>query len=190
MNRWVSLSVTAAVVVILRADARACDPAVEAPHAVDTSMQATDQTPPTLPAIPTPEFHHADDSSGCGGSKCGEFSHVAIQAVATDDMTLAGRIGYRFTLESGSAQGVNIPTTAIEPVAGVIRLGVDQNTVGFDFVLQVVAIDLAGNMSAPQSLRVEHFSDSECSLAPGGARPGLGWLAMIALIVAVRQRRR
>ena len=191
MNRVVSLFAGAAVVIALHADARACDPAFNEPHTIDASMQAADQTPPTLPAIPPPQYHHADDSSGCGGSKCGDFTHVAFQALATDDTTLAGRIGYRFTLESGNAQGVDLPTTAIEPVAGVIRLGVDQGTVGFDFVLQVVAIDLAGNESAAQSVRVVHSSDSECSLAPGGgSRPGLGSVAVIALIVAAHRRRR
>ena len=105
MNRLCSLAVVATVVCALRVDARACDPVGTFPHTVDMSMQAADQTPPTLPAIPAPIVHYADDTSdgvGCGGAKCGDVTYVGIPAVATDDMTDRYRIGYRLSLESGT----------------------------------------------------------------------------------------
>jgi len=53
-----------------------------------------------------------------------------------------------------------------------------------------VAIDLAGNESAPQTVHVEHHSDS-CSIAGARpSRPGLGWIALVALIVTAYRRRR
>ncbi|HEY7375108.1 MAG TPA: hypothetical protein VIF57_23300 [Polyangia bacterium] len=54
MNRLCSAAVVATVVAVLRADARACDPVGDFPHTVDPSMQAADQTPPNLPALPAP----------------------------------------------------------------------------------------------------------------------------------------
>src|ERR1043165_4960486 len=106
MNRLISRLVVAVVAVVVTApgrDARACEPIGDVIHTVVPSMQATDQTPPTLPVIPTPLIHHADnsDSNGCGGSKCSDVSYIFIQAVATDDMTPPEKIGYRLTLESG-----------------------------------------------------------------------------------------
>ena len=189
MNRLVSLVVGAAVLIAWRSGARACDAAYNEPHTVDTSMQATDQTPPTLPAIPTPQLHYAEDSSGCGGSKCGDFTHIAIQALATDDTTLAGRIGHRFMLESGTAQGVNLPTTPIEPIAGVIRIGFDPNAAALDFTLQVVAIDLAGNESAPESVRINDDSGHACAIGQGRRSP-TAWTGLLALLAVAALRRR
>jgi len=192
MNRLLSLVIVATVVTALRADARACSPIPTYEHEVDTSMQATDHTPPTLPAIPPPEFHYADDSPdiGCGPS-CTPSSSIGIPAVATDDMTDRYSIGYRLTLESGTLpQGVTLPAKDIDPNGDVVRVFIGHETTEMDFTLRVVAIDLAGNESAPQTVRVEHHPDS-CSIAGARpSRPGLGWIALVALIVTAYRRRR
>lgn len=194
MNRFCSLAVVATAVAVLPADARACDPVGDFPHTVDPSMQTTDQTPPTLPAIPAPAIHYgADDSSGCGGAKCGDATYVGIAAVATDDMTPPAGIGYRLSLTDGSLPpNTTLPTTAIDPLVDQVRVYFPHDTVGFDFTLQVVAIDRAGNESQPQTVHVHHFESSECSLGRGGgsARPVLGWIAVTVLIGAARRRRR
>jgi len=192
MNRLLSLVIVATVVTALRADARACSPIDPNKHVVDTSMQATDHTPPTLPAIPPPEFHFADDSSdglGCG-PMCTPFSFVKIPAVATDDTTAPGAIGYRLTLDSGTLPpGVVLPITATDPHGDAVLVFIGNEATSLDFTLQVVAIDLAGNESAPQTVHVEHHSDS-CSIAGARpSRPGLGWIALVALIVTAYRRR-
>jgi hypothetical protein len=160
MNRLLPLVAGVSVVAALRADARACEPVGQFNHTVDPSMQATDQTPPTLPAIPAPVIHLADTSfadNGCGGAKCGDVNHIEIAAVATDDMTAPDRIGYRFALVDGALPAnVALPTTAIEPLSGMLRIFFPDGTGAFDFTLEVVAIDLAGNESAPQSVRVRN----------------------------------
>ncbi len=196
MNRLCSLVVVASVVAALRVDARACSPVPTFPHTVDPSMQATDQTPPTLPAIPPPQFHYDDDSSsdlnGCT-PKCGGATYVGIPAVATDDMTNRYSIGYRLTLESGTLPpDLALPATAINPTGDVVRVFFNRDTTGsFVFTLQVVAIDLAGNESAPQTVVVDNHTDSECSIANGRtSRSGLGWIALAALIVTAYRRRR
>jgi len=193
MNRVFLLAVVAIVVAALRRDARACDPVTPWTHMLDTTMQATDHTPPTLPATPAPQIHFEEDSAtdGCAG-KCGDGNWVGIPAVATDDQTEAGRIGYRLSLASGTIpQDMSLPVTDIEPLFGLVRVYFNRDTVtSWDFTVQVIAIDLAGNESAPQMVRLEH-SDSGCAVT--GARRvrfGLGWLAFLALIVTAYRRRR
>ena len=52
MNYLITLLVVAAGAVAMTTEARACSIAAPTQHVVDPSMQATDQTPPMLPAIP------------------------------------------------------------------------------------------------------------------------------------------
>jgi hypothetical protein len=188
------LVVVATVVAALPVDARACDPIGNLPHIVDMSMQATDHTPPTLAAIPAPVFHYEDENSngigGCG-AKCGDGSWIGIPAVATDDMTAPERIGYRLSLESGTLPpNVGLLTMAQDPIFGFVRIYIREETTDFNFTLQVVAIDAAGNESAPQTVVVEHH-DSGCSIAGTRiSRPGLGWIMLGALIVTAYRRRR
>jgi len=196
MNRLSWLLVVGAVAVVVAApgrDARACDPIGQVIHTVVPSMQATDQTPPTLPVIPAPLIHHADnsDSNGCGGSKCSDVSYIGIPAVATDDMTPPEKIGYRLTLESGHLPaGEVLPADAIEPIGGLLKVYFIDAT-SFDFTLQVVAIDLAGNESAPQSVQVQDLHTQDCSAAGRPALPsGPAVLAVAAILLAARRRRR
>ncbi len=195
MNRSCSLIVVVTIVAALRADARACDPIGNLPHILDPSMQATDHTPPTLPAIPAAVTHYEEGSSngiGCGvGAKCGDGSWIGIPAMATDDMTAPEQIGYRLSLESGTVPpDVGLTTMTQDPISGFVRVYIREETTDFNFTLRVVAIDAAGNESAPQTVVVEHH-DSGCSI--GGtriSRPGLGWIALAALMVIAHRRRR
>ena len=99
--------------------ARACSFAAPTAHVVDPAMQATDHTPPTLPPLPAPRITRGKgaERSGCGSSasSCDDLGAIVFQAQATDDMTPADRIGYVFTLESGSLPAGLEPTGAIEP---------------------------------------------------------------------------
>ena len=67
----------------------------------------------------------------------------------------------------------------------------DSSGEAFDFTLQVVAIDLAGNESAPQTVRVHDDPPGLCAVARGGvSRSGRAVLVMAALLLAARRRRR
>jgi hypothetical protein len=197
MNRLLSVVAGVSVVVGLRVDARACEPVGEFTHTIDPSMQASDQTPPALPAIPAPVIHFADMSfadNGCGGAKCGDVNHIEIAAVATDDMTTPNRIGYRFSLVDGALPAnVVLPTTAIEPLSGMLRIFFPDGTGAFDFTLQVVAVDLAGNESAPRNVRVQNSVDGACSVSvahPRAAQRALGFVVVAGLLLAARRQRR
>jgi len=85
---------------------------------------------------------------------------------------------------------VGLTTMTQDPISGFVRVYIREETTDFNFTLRVVAIDAAGNESAPQTVVVEHH-DSGCSI--GGtriSRPGLGWIALAALMVIAHRRRR
>jgi hypothetical protein len=161
-------------------------------------LQATDQVPPTLPAIPPPRIQRGDGSSmqeGCGGEcSSGGAGFIEIAAVATDDMSVPGVIGYRFTLEAGALPpGLRLPEVAIAPSRTIVRLVIagDDGDDAFDFTLRVVAIDRAGNESAPQTVRVAHDPGGACAIAR--RRPSRGaapWLALAAVLIAAHRSRR
>ena len=196
MNRMVRVLLAVVLVCALRADARACSISPPRTHVVDPSMQATDQTPPTLPPVTVLHI-----TRGTGGDQCG-FSHgtcdangvIALSAPATDNVTAATSIGYRYTLEAGSLpQDFALPTDAREPYGDEIFLrwtdGDTNSQESIDFTVRVVAIDLAGNESAPQSVRVIDDRGG-CAIARGGgSRSARGWIVLALLVLAARRRR-
>ena len=193
MRRPGLVVVVVAAVAGLAPDARACSPLGYPSHVVIPSMQATDQTPPTLPAIPPPEIHRSDGSGQGCDNYCPSVGSIRIAALATDDMTAPDKIGYRFTLEAGALpEGFSLPAADIEtagPSVGLFWSG-DTRDEAVDFTLQVIAIDLAGNESAPQTVRVAHDPGGACAVAGGaGRRAPLAGLLLAALLVAARRSR-
>lgn len=176
----------------VRAPARACEPIGQTAHTVIASMQATDQTPPVLPALPPADVHRSDGSGrgGCGQMVCPDVGIISIAALATDDMTAPAQIGYRFTLESGMLPaGFTLPPTAV--VGTALWWGSDPGHGAIDFTLRVVAIDLAGNESAPQTVRVVDDTGGGCAivwLRRSSAGPAV--LAIAALLLAAPRRPR
>jgi hypothetical protein len=194
MNRLFALPAGVGLVAAFTADAHACDPLGETAHTIVAAMQATDQTPPNLPAIPPPVIHRGDGTQGtCTPSDCSDLGTISINAVATDDMTSPEKIGYRFTLATGTLPpGLTLPTTAVDPNRGdAVVLYWDADASGsFDCMLSVVAVDAAGNESAPQMVRVSDGSGG-CAIARGHAsRHALAAIAGLALLVAAYRRRR
>ena len=194
MTRVASVLVVVVVAFATETDACACTPLNGGmPHTVDASLQATDQTPPTLPTIPPPTVRRleaTDSGCGSGGGACAASGVVSIEAVATDDTTAANRIGYRFTLASGSLpDGFTLPGFAREPVGTTVVLFWDGDG-DLDFTLQVVAIDLAGNESAPQTVRIQDDSGA-CAVAGGRtSRWAIAFVAVLALLAVTNRRRR
>jgi len=190
MNRLSLLLIAAGFVAALQDDARACSPPNPgSPHTVNTSLQETDQTPPTLPAIPPPIVRRFE-ATGCSGGGCPASGSIAIEAVATDDVTAPNQIGYRFTLASGTLpEGFTLPSYARDPVGTTAFLFWDGDG-DLDFTLEVVAIDLAGNESTPQTVRVADDGGA-CTVAPGRLRRApLAGVVLAALLVAARRSRR
>jgi hypothetical protein len=101
-----SAVLVALVVAATHTDARACKRLGPITHEVDAAMQATDHTPPTLPGIPRAQLHYGEGSQAGCGSDCPDVGFISIPADATDDMSAAGKIGYRYTLAAGSCHPV------------------------------------------------------------------------------------
>jgi len=195
MNRTLSLLAVAGLVAAPGGDAHACKLLGPIAHVVDPSLQETDHTPPTLPAvIPPAQIDYGDSSQDGCASDCENIASIRIPAVATDDMTAAGRIGYRFTAAAGELPpGLTLPDTAVEPNASDAVELLWNGTTGrpVDFTVEIVAIDLAGNESAPQSLRIMDDTSHACAVARGQtSRSGLAWMMLVALATSAALRRR
>jgi hypothetical protein len=191
------------------APARACSVAAPTTHVVDPAMQATDQMPPTLSPIPAPVIGRGFAPGGCSGSSssCDDIGVIQIEPKATDDMTPAEKIGFRITLAAGTLpSGLTLPADAIDlppgfPFVGLTWVdGATNDQDPLDFTLSIVAVDLAGNESAPQTVVVHDdgggSGGSSCQLASGRSgrsgrtpTPAAICLTFFALLVAARRRR-
>ncbi len=188
-----SSALVAAVVTAASTDARACKRLGLMEHVVDPSLLETDHTPPTL-VIPPASVDYGDSSQDGCASDCADIGTILIATVATDDMTAPERIGYRFTLEAGDLPpGLTLPDTAVEPnVLNHVALYWNGSAGGpVDFTVQVVAIDHAGNETAPMSLRIRSDASQGCAIARGqSSRSGLAWMMLMALLAFRRRHRR
>ena len=203
--RRLSLLVAAAIaagVASAPADARACSLVGPQPHIVDPALQASDQVPPTLPAPLPARIKRGElaQQTGCGSqvSSCDDLGIIYITAQATDDMTPPEKIGYRLSLESGMLPaGLTLPPDAIEPgnrATNCCCTGPTAPTSRHSpSRCRLVAIDLAGNESAPQIMLIadEQAGHAACAVARGRvSRPWLAGIAAVAVLLATRRRRR
>jgi hypothetical protein len=113
-------------------------------------------------------------------------------------MTPVDRIGYRFTLVAGAfPAGFTLPSETIVLLvsAGEMWLhwedGATDDQESIDFTLQIIAVDAAGNESAPQTLRIRD-DQGGCRIAAGRGSPGPGGAVFVlcALLAAALRPRR
>src|SRR5262245_33675167 len=169
--------------------ARACSLAHPEQFAVDPAQVGVDQTPPQLAQPIVSDVQKLEPLGGGCQPKCGWEHSAKLTNLATDDMTAADRIGYRVTLVSGPAPG---PTTGLT-VPSLTR-STDSLTLywdgddDFDYTIQLIAIDAAGNESAPRTVQISSGSGG-CSV--GHRRTGDAFtLAILALALASARARR
>ncbi|HEY7375107.1 MAG TPA: hypothetical protein VIF57_23295 [Polyangia bacterium] len=202
MTRRLPLLCAAAFLAAPRADARACSIAGPSPYVVDASLQATDHVAPTLGSVTVARLQRGASTGGCDGSgtsggTCDGLGSLALAVPASDDVTPATDIGYRFSLVDGALPPsftilLGRPSTAALS-DGQIWFSWSDGTDDhppIDFTLQVVAVDRAGNESAPQTVRV---SDDPGGCAIASPRPharGLVWAMAAVTLLAARRRRR
>ncbi len=172
---------------------RACSFAGPTAHTIDPALQASDHVPPVWPSPPRAQVvqrGRGPQQNGCGGSasSCDDFGIITITTLATDDTTAPGRVGYRLSLAGGALPaGLSLPPDAVEPNAdGSLALvwgdGATDTQDSFSFTLDIVAIDAAGNESAPQVLVIEDGArGGACALA--GRPRAWGWVDLGALLV-------
>jgi hypothetical protein len=195
MKSVLALVVTGVVVCAARTDARACSLLGPSPYVVDASMQATDHVAPTLGPLSVAQLRRGTAMGACGGSSCDGIGSVALTVVASDDVTPATTLGYRFSLAAGA-----LPTAFVILLDQPSQVAVTDGQIWFnwddgkedqspiDFTLQVVAIDRAGNESSPQKVRVTD-DPGGCALAHPQPR-ALVWVAAAVLLLTRRRRAR
>jgi hypothetical protein len=194
MNRSFLLLASAGVVCAARTDARACSVVGPSPYVIDASMQATDHVAPTLQPLSVASLQRGTATGGaCSRSSCDGMGSVVLTVPVSDDVTPAPNLGYRFSLAAGALPPSFIilldqPSQVIVS-DGKIWFGWDDGTedhAPIDFTLRVVAIDRAGNESAPQTVRV---TDDPAGCAVVRPHPrGLAWIVAAALLLARRRR--
>lgn len=180
--------------------ARACGIAGPIPHVVEPDARAADHVAPSLPEPTVQRIvrGRAPERSGCGwaASSCDDIGSVTVRTGAVDDMTPTNRIAYRLTLVAGSPPtGLDLPShAAVYSADGFVLHWVDGATgdqEDIDFTLQVVAVDLAGNESAPQTARIRDVRGG-CRIAAFPLRSAraaasallIGLLAILAILAA------
>jgi hypothetical protein len=186
------LAVLVLPAVVSPARARACSFIGPVPHTIDPALVGVDQTPPNLPQPMVAQISRHDGTGCMSGDSCGDFTTANITNLATDDMTAPNRIGYRFAVVAGRLPaGLTLPTGVVDWALADASLWINWSGISedFDFTLQLVAVDAAGNESAPQTVRIQDDSGG-CSIgrrnAIGDATP---LIAMFALAAAARRRR-
>jgi hypothetical protein len=174
--------------------ARACDPAFPQPHTIDPAQVGVDRTPPQLAQPTVGELHNNETGGGgcIGSGKCGWEHSARLTNLATDDTTPVDEIGYRVTLVAGDASGLTtgLSVPALASGDGSLLLFWDGDN-DFDFTAQLIAIDAAGNESAPRTVQISS-GDGGCSVGHRPASDGFA-LAVLALALAsaaARPRRR
>jgi hypothetical protein len=185
---------------LLAGRAHACSFSNGDPHRLDPDAQASDHVAPTLPPPTVFRINRGHDTGGaCSSSSCDDVGAIAISVAATDDATPEDKLGYRLTLSDGRLpEGFTLPSQAIRALGGTdgqIWLHWGDGTgdqEAFSFTLEVVAIDLAGNESAPQTLRIADGGSGGCRVA-GRAPPLPPKTVAVLLLVTfaiVRRARR
>ena len=115
--------------------------------------------------------------------KCGWEHSARLTNLATDDTTPADQIGYRVSLVAGDASGLTtgltVPSLARGDVSLLLFWDGDDD---FDFTAQLIAIDAAGNESAPRTVPISSGGGG-CSVGHRRASDGFA-LAVLALALA------
>ena len=170
--------------------ARACEPNIPQAHTIDPAQVGVDQTPPQLAQPTVGELHNNETGGGgcIGSSKCGWDHSARLTGLATDDTTPVDRIGYRVTLVAGDASGLtlglSIPSVARGDDSLLLFWDGDDD---FDFTAQLIAIDAAGNESAPATVHISSGGGG-CSVGHRPASHGVA-LALLALALATAAAR-
>jgi hypothetical protein len=138
----------------------ACDlvPEDHGPHVLDPA-HASDTEAPSAPVVSFEVYRAERESAGCGTyDTCGNGdSTIHVVVSATDDLTPADQLGYRFTILSGYVPpNLRVPADDRRPWAGdelSWRFAGDYRG-AFQFDVEVRAVDLNGNVGPATVLTI------------------------------------
>ena len=185
--------------------ARACSLAAPTPYPVDPAAHAVDTESPSGVKVSNIVVKRGRGSGqGCGGgnaeaSSCDDLGWVTFAVTADDDQTLPDEMGYAISVARGKAPfAASQIERPIRPQSdGSLMLwwldGATDMQEDLDFVLEVRAVDMAGNASLGGASVPVFDGNTACRIGGGrGSSRGVlvAGAALVALIVAGRRRPR
>jgi len=155
----------------------------------------SDTTPPQITEAAVFDLVRGSDGQGCSGSRnsCDDIARLVLDLAATDDVSGPADIGFRVRVVEGSLPN-GVPPAAYTVDVSSMRFQsawAETDAQSFSAVLEIVAVDRAGNESAPQRLAVDG-GGLACSASNGGFGAALGFapLALVLALIARRAQRR
>ncbi|MBK9035549.1 MAG: hypothetical protein IPL61_30550 [Myxococcales bacterium] len=175
-----AVAVVGLVVVGAPGPARACSPWGTAPLVLDPAY-ADDTVAPTL-AVTSWSVWRGDGS--CEGTGAIEFT-----LARADDRAPAAQLGTELTLISGTWPGPAMPEgPRVQPLNPELSLYFNDRGQDIDVELELRAVDLNGNRSAPVTVRItDDVGSGGCAAGGGG---GAGGAALLGLAAIGARRRR
>ncbi len=145
---------------ILASPAAACS-LVHIPHNLDPSEQGVDLEPPTLAGAKVLQIVRGIGHGATPFSSCDDIGLITIEVDSKDDRTPPDKLGYRVTVIGGVLPDGFAPISGDRRAIGKNKLslvwvdGASNAQEYFDFTVEIIAIDLAGNESTPsEPLRI------------------------------------
>lgn len=180
-----------AAVFLSSATALACR--LAPPAEFEIVADPTDTVPPHIAVAEVADIIRGGQSDGCTGGRdsCSDVARVVLSLTATDDVSEQSAIGFRVRLVEGTiGPGARPVTYAVDVSRAPFILGwAETDPESFRAVLEVVAVDRAGNTSAPTLLEVED-GGLACAAGGGGLRSVWGFAPVALAIVAIVRRAR
>ena len=155
----------------------------------------SDTTPPVITEASVFDLVRGSDGQGCRGrgNSCADIARLVLDLEGTDDVSARADLGFRVRVVEGSLPNGTVPVayTADVSVRPFQVAWAERDAESFDAVLEIVAVDRAGNESAPRRLAVDG-GGLACSASNGGFGAVLGFapLALVLALIARRARRR
>lgn len=191
--RFLSSVAVCAGVFAVSGTALACRIAPPARHEI--VADPTDTTAPSITVLEIDDIVRGQQSGGCTGGhdSCSDVARVVLSLAATDDASQPSAIGFRVRVVEGTLGRGALPVDYAADVSTVPFqiVWAETEPESFRAVLEVVAVDRAGNISAPMRLAVED-GGLACAASGGGLRSAWGFapVALVLAAIARRARRR
>jgi hypothetical protein len=175
--------------------ASACSFPANVPHVRDP-MHASDAVAPgEVTATFVSVSPHAD-TEGCGaqsGNSCSGLGSFAFVLQASDDQPPADSMGFQLRLVVGELPSLvgrfpSEPQRPSQPGAPFVFVFSDHERQAINFVLEVRAVDLNGNLGPPLRIQFLRAAESGACAATMPLR-GAPWIVAVLFVISWRPRR-
>ena len=154
---------------------------------------ADDHVAPGTVTITNAILSRAGDYEGCGArmrSSCSDLGTISFSVHAEDDRAPSDRLGVVVSVLEGELPQLSLgaPFSPLRTMSGsVVYVFGDSDPQDYDFVLEVRAIDLNGNVGPPTLVPFSRGTDGGCAT---GRPHGMVALVVLVLLLSLRRGRR